>query len=89
MASNQEIKKMLNTSYDAGFVTDIEDDQLPVGLNEDTIRGISAKKNEPDFLLQWRLKAYQHWLTMSMPNWAQLSIDPINFQDICYYLNQT
>ncbi len=85
MASNQEIKKMLKTSYDAGFVTDIEDDQLPLGLNEDTIRGISAKKNEPDFLLQWRLKAYRHWLTMSMPNWAQLSIEPINFQDICYY----
>ncbi len=85
MASNSEVQKLINHTYKAGFVTDIAVDQLPVGLNEDVIREISKKKKEPEFLLEWRLKAYRHWLTMPMPNWAHLDIDPIDFQAISYY----
>jgi Fe-S cluster assembly protein SufB len=71
--------------YKYGFVTDIETEFAPTGLSEDTIRFISLKKKEPEFMLEFRLKAYRHWLTMSQPDWAHLSIDPINFQDIIFY----
>jgi Fe-S cluster assembly protein SufB len=72
-------------TYDAGFVTDIESDLAPKGLSEDIVRLISAKKNEPDWLLQTRLKAYQHWLTMPEPDWARVSVPPIDYQDAYYY----
>ena len=71
--------------YKYGFVTDIETDKAPKGLNEDIIRFISAKKDEPDWLLEWRLKAYQKWLAMDTPDWAKLNIPPIDYQDYYYY----
>lgn len=75
----------LDTTYKYGFVTDIETETVPRGLNEDIIRMISAKKNEPEFMLEYRLKAYSHWLTMEEPTWANLSYSKIDFQDIIYY----
>jgi Fe-S cluster assembly protein SufB len=75
----------INRRYDAGFVTDIESDSLPPGLSEDVVRAISARKNEPEWMTEWRLKAYRHWLTMMPPHWAKLSIDPIDFQAISYF----
>lgn len=78
---NDTVKK----PYQYGFTTDIEMDTAPPGLNEDIIRLISAKKNEPQFLLDFRLKAYRHWLTMKFPEWAHLKIDPIDYQAISYY----
>jgi Fe-S cluster assembly protein SufB len=71
--------------YKYGFYSDIETDKIEKGLNEDVIRLISAKKNEPDWLLEFRLKSYRHWLTMKMPTWPNLVIPPINYQDIIYY----
>ncbi len=71
--------------YEAGFVTDIEQETLPPGLNEDVIRHISAKKDEPDWLLEWRLAAYRHWLTMEEPRWATVEYKPIDYQAISYY----
>jgi Fe-S cluster assembly protein SufB len=71
--------------YQAGFVTDIESESVPAGLNEDVIRLISAKKGEPEFLLNWRLKAYRHWLTMAEPKWANVHYPPIDYQGIVYY----
>lgn len=71
--------------YDAGFVTDIEMDKAPKGLSEDIVRFISAKKNEPEWMLEYRLKAYRHWLTMPEPDWAKLKIKPIDYNDSYYY----
>jgi Fe-S cluster assembly protein SufB len=71
--------------YQYGFTTDIETEDIGKGLNEDVIRLISAKKNEPEFMLEFRLKAYRHWLGMKMPHWAYLKIPEINYQDIIYY----
>ena len=79
------IEQWTNQEYQYGFVTDIETDSAPPGLSPDTIRFISKKKNEPQWLLEWRLKAYRHWLTMEEPRWAKLDIAPINYQDIVYY----
>jgi Fe-S cluster assembly protein SufB len=79
------IEQTVLSDYKYGFVTEIEADEAPPGLNEDTIRFISAKKNEPEWMLEWRLKAYNHWLKMQEPNWANLTYDPINYQDIKYY----
>jgi len=72
-------------SYKHGFVTEIEMERAPKGLSEDTVRFISAKKNEPEWLLEWRLKAYRHWLTMTEPNWAKVGYPPIDYQDSYYY----
>lgn len=80
-----EIERQLERRYDAGFVTDIESDTLPPGLDEDVVRFISKKKNEPEWLTQWRLKAYRHWLTMAPPHWAKLNIAPIDFQAVSYF----
>jgi Fe-S cluster assembly protein SufB len=80
-----QITERLNQRYSAGFVTDIASDTVPPGLGEDVIRLISAKKNEPEWLTDWRLAAYRHWLTMPMPDWAKLRIAPIDFQAISYY----
>lgn len=85
----QESKDILNevttNDYKYGFVTDIETETIHKGLNEETVRLISAKKNEPEWLLEFRLKAFRHWLTLKMPDWAHLTIPPINYQDIIYY----
>ena len=79
------LNQALDGPYRHGFVTDIESDALPPGLDEDTVRAISLKKREPDFLLQWRLKAFAHWLTLPQPNWTRLRMNPIDFQALCYY----
>ncbi len=84
-----EEKKMLEEmaakQYKWGFVTDIESDTLPPGINEEVIRFISAKKNEPEWLLEWRLKAFAHWQTMEEPNWQKVKYPKIDFQAISYY----
>ena len=82
---NSNLQESLNQEYKYGFVTDIESDELPPGLNEDIIRLISHKKNEPDFMLAWRLDAYAKWRKMSPPTWAKLKYNEINYQDIIYY----
>ena len=82
---NNIIDEVTQGEYKYGFVTDIEMEMAPMGLNEDTIRFISKKKNEPDFLLEFRLKAFRYWKTLKMPRWAHLKIPEINFQDIIYY----
>ena len=86
MASNaQDVEELVGNEYAAGFYTDIEQDQLPPGLNEDIIAEISARKNEPQWMLDWRLKAYRQWLKMKDPDWAHLNRPPIDFQAISYY----
>jgi Fe-S cluster assembly protein SufB len=83
---NEDILEQITTSeYKYGFVTDIEADEAPKGLSEDTVRFISAKKNEPNWMLEHRLKAYRHWLTMEEPVWANVGYPKINYQDIIYY----
>ena len=72
-------------NYPFGFVTEIESERFPLGLTEETVRAISQKKGEPEFLLNFRLKAFFRWKEMTPPNWANLKIDPIDFQKICYY----
>ena len=79
------IESLVNKEYLYGFVTDVETDTIPRGLNEDVVRLISAKKNEPKFMLDWRLKAYRRWLTMKEPHWANLHYAPIDYQNIIYY----
>jgi len=86
--SSTEVKKieeLTNQDYKYGFVTDIEADSLPKGLNEDIISQISAKKDEPEFMLEWRLKAYRHWLTMKEPHWPNVKYAEIDYQEIVYY----
>jgi Fe-S cluster assembly protein SufB len=83
--SAQQIDTLLKREYKAGFITDVETDSVPPGLNEDIIRLISAKKNEPEFMREWRLKAYRHWLTMATPAWAHVHYPPIDYQTIVYY----
>jgi Fe-S cluster assembly protein SufB len=83
------IRDLAEREYKWGFVTDIEEERVPKGLNEDIIRLISAKKNEPEFMLQWRLKAYRHWVSLEKaqaePKWANIKYSPINYQGIAYY----
>src|SRR4029079_12751376 len=81
------IERTVSSDYKYGFVTDIEADEAPKGLTEDTIRFISAKKNEPGWMLEWRLKAFRYWLTLEAkePKWANVKYPPINYQDIIYY----
>ena len=83
--ANKILDEVTQGDYKYGFVTDIETEYAPKGLTEDTIRFISSKKNEPEFMLEFRLKAYRHWLTMKQPTWAHLKLDPIDFQNIIYY----
>src|SRR5258706_6099959 len=83
--STQPIDEITQAEYKAGFVTDIESDTIPPGLNEDVVRLISAKKGEPPFLLEWRLKAYRHWLTMTEPTWPNVHYPPIDYQAAVYY----
>jgi len=79
------IDKVVEQKYRHGFVTDIDSDTLPPGLTADVVRTISMRKNEPEWLLEWRLKAFEHWLEMQQPDWAHLKIDPIDFQAISYF----
>jgi Fe-S cluster assembly protein SufB len=83
--STDVVAEAINRRYSAGFVTDIESESLPPGLSEDVVRAISARKQEPDWMTQWRLAAYRHWLTMTPPHWAKLDIAPIDFQAISYF----
>ena len=83
--TEKELNSQLQREYKEGFVTDIDSDTLPPGLNEDVIRVISSKKNEPEFLLEWRLSAYRKWLQMEEPKWPHLQYPPVKFQDISYY----
>mgnify|MGYP001054760145 FL=1 len=84
-AVTNKLDTFLDREYEAGFVTEVESDSIPKGLSEDTIRLISARKREPEFMLEWRLQAYRRWVTMPHPEWAQVHYPPIDFQDIVYY----
>jgi Fe-S cluster assembly protein SufB len=87
--STNTIEALANQEYKYGFVTDVEADTIPRGLNEDVIRMISAKKKEPPFMLEWRLKAYRHWAKLEKaeaePKWANVKYPPIDYEDIVYY----
>ena len=86
MATNRdEMNELVSRQYKHGWVTDIEQDTVPPGLDEDVIRLISAKKEEPEWMLEWRLKAYRNWLTMKHPNWQKVHFPPIDYQAISYY----
>ena len=84
-SANETIQELVGQEYKYGFVTDIEADAIPRGLNEEVIRTISARKNEPPFMLEWRLRAYRQWLTMKEPAWHNVHYPPIDYQDIIYY----
>ncbi len=83
--TNKLIKEVVNQQYPYGFVTQIESEIIPPGLDEDIIRLISAKKNEPQFMLEWRLNAYKHWQTLTPPTWSHVHYQPIDYQNIIYY----
>jgi len=89
MTSTTKLEELTSQDYKYGFITELEMDRAPKGLNEDIIRLISAKKNEPAFMLEWRLKAYRHWLTMKEPTWQNVKYPPIDYQDIYYYAAPT
>jgi len=82
---SSSIEQLISREYEAGFVTDIEAETIPRGLSEETVRLISAKKNEPEWLLDWRLKAFRRWQSMAEPHWPNVKYGPINYQDIIYY----
>ncbi|MFG0288566.1 MAG: Fe-S cluster assembly protein SufB [Rhodopirellula sp. JB044] len=84
-SENALLEEYAQREYEHGFVTDIEADSIPAGLNEDVVRLISEKKNEPEWLLEWRLKAYRHWLTLEEPNWHNVKFPPIDYQASVYY----
>ncbi len=83
--STDNIEELANQDYKYGFVTDVEQEAIAPGLNEDIIRLISSKKQEPDWLLEWRLKAFEVWQTLTPPSWHNVKFPPVNFQDIIYY----
>lgn len=85
MSQNPEINKFLDDRYEAGFITDIESDTLPPGLDEDVIRTISTRKGEPEWLLEWRLEAYKRWQKMEHPEWAHLEHPPVDFNEVSYF----
>ena len=82
--SERLIKNATSDEYKYGFTSDIDTDIIPVGLNEEVVRLISAKKGEPEWLLEFRLKAFRYWETLKMPDWAHLNIPPIDYQAISY-----
>ncbi len=82
---NSELDRVIRSEYEAGFTTLVESDTLPPGLSEDVIRAISAKKGEPEWLLEWRLEAYRNWQTMQEPNWAHVEYPPVDLNAISYY----
>ncbi len=79
------INSFLNKGYAAGFISEIPSHTIAPGLSESVIREISSKKNEPEFLLEWRLKAFKHWLTLKEPHWANVHYSPIDYQSITYF----
>ena len=81
----EKVRRIDVDQYKYGFVTPIESEKAPKGLTEETIRFISAKKNEPEWMLAWRLDAYRRWLTMREPKWAKVQYGPIDYQDLYYY----
>ncbi len=83
--STTTLEEFANREYEHGFVTDVEQDTFPPGLNEGVVRAISAKKNEPDWLTQWRLKAFRHWQTMEEPSWPKVHYEPVKYQEISYF----
>ena len=83
--ANESINKLIGDRYKYGFTTDVESESFPPGLNEDVITALSKKKEEPEYMLEWRLKAYKHWLTLDEPDWAHIGYPRINYQDISYY----
>jgi len=83
--STDTIEQLATQEYKYGFTTDVEADQLPPGLDEQTVRAISLRKEEPEWMLEWRLKAYRAWQKMSYPKWPNVQYPPVNFQDISYY----
>ena len=85
MATSPDVQTLIGQKYDAGFVTDIEQESLPPGLSEDTVRFVSAKKGEPQWMLDWRLKAFERWQQMKEPNWAHVHYPKIDYQAISYY----
>ncbi|HZI95317.1 MAG TPA: Fe-S cluster assembly protein SufB, partial [Patescibacteria group bacterium] len=85
MTPPETINDLTSQEYKYGFVTDIESDTIPRGLNEGIVRMISERKNEPEFMLEWRLRAFRHWLTMEEPKWANVHYPPIDYQNIIYY----
>ena len=84
-AHAQNLERFVGGEYQHGFVTDIEEDSIKPGLSEEVVRLISAKKNEPEFMLEWRLKAYRHWLTLEVPTWSMVHYSPIDYDAIVYY----
>ncbi len=84
-SDQQTIDRVASEEYKYGFYTEIDEDRIPPGLNEDIVRMISARKNEPEWLLEWRLKAYRQWLKMSEPEWQNFEYGPIDYQDMTYY----
>ena len=82
---NKMLEEIANQEYKYGFVTDVETDTIPKGLNEDVIRLISTKKNEPEFMLEWRLKAFRSWLKMKEPHWPKVKYNPVDYQNLSYY----
>ena len=90
MSQDQDvIRDLAQQEYKWGFVTDVDEERIPKGLSEDVVRLISAKKNEPEFMLQWRLKAYRHWASLEQagaePRWANIKFPQIDYQDMTYY----
>ena len=81
----EQVRALSEQKYKYGFVTDIEADTAPKGLSEDIVRFISARKDEPAWMLEWRLKAYRHWLRMPEPTWSKVAFEPIDYQDAYYY----
>jgi Fe-S cluster assembly protein SufB len=82
---SEDVREFVSQEYQYGFSTDLDTDTVPKGLSEDVIRLISAKKHEPDWLLEWRLRAYRHWITLEEPHWQNVHYGPIDYQDIIYY----
>jgi Fe-S cluster assembly protein SufB len=85
MSSTKMLEDFANKEYEHGFVTEVDQDVLPPGLDEDVIRTISARKNEPEWLLEWRLKAFAHWQTMEEPHWPMAEYPPVDYQAISYF----
>ncbi|HXM69710.1 MAG TPA: Fe-S cluster assembly protein SufB, partial [Thermoanaerobaculia bacterium] len=81
----EQLRSVTEAKYKYGFVTDIEEDRAPKGLSEDTVRFIAAKKSEPEWLVEWRLKSFRHWLTMTEPSWALVHYPKIDYQEHYYY----
>src|SRR6185437_16585887 len=82
---SSDVRRLADREYQYGFVTDLDADDVPPGLNEDVIALISAKKQEPEWLLEWRLRALRHWRTLQEPTWQNVHYNPIDYQQIVYY----